>query len=138
MQWKGVTQTRRQSSVATQRGPAMSISEQANEALKVLNRYRTGYQNDWDLPQSLLDSRERIETYIRRGKPIELVLPAFPFKSSNRTKKVLGPLPDEAERISLLHLSGLCEAIKDATSHRAQLVIVSDGLCYNGTLLGVE
>lgn len=112
--------------------PSKSITEKAKAAALVLNRYRIEYQNDWDTPPSILRSETLIADFMRKGEAIQLILPGFPFKSSNRSKKVLGPLPDEAEHISLLHLNGLCEAIKDATGHSTQLVIISDGISYNG------
>ncbi|RYC56733.1 hypothetical protein CHU98_g9468 [Xylaria longipes] len=117
--------------------PPKSINERAKAAAIVLNRYRIEYKNDWDFPESILHSQAQIQKALEREVPIELVIPAFPFKSSNRSKKVLGPLPDEAERLSLLHLNGLCLAIKDATDSDAFLTIVSDGITYND-ILGVS
>ncbi|PVH97869.1 Clavaminate synthase-like protein, partial [Periconia macrospinosa] len=67
-----------------------------------------------------------------------MVLPAFPFKSPNSTTKVLGNTPDKAEETALAHLNGLCSAIGEVYSPGACLVVVSDGLVYNGKdLLGV-
>ncbi|KAI1355328.1 Clavaminate synthase-like protein [Xylaria sp. FL0043] len=120
------------------RAPVTKLfAEKAKAAAIVLNRYRIKYENDWDFPPSILRSEAQIQKALERDVPIELVLPAFPFKSSNRSKKVLGPLPDEAERLSLLHLNGLCLAIKDATDSDTYLTIVSDGITYND-LLGVS
>ena len=113
-------------------GLAKLIAQKAKAAATVLNRYRIGYKNDWDLPKSILHSQVQIQTALERDIPINLVIPAFPFKSSNRSKKVLGPLPDEAERLSLLHLDGLCNAITDVTGSETFLIIVSDGITYNG------
>ncbi|TRX94235.1 hypothetical protein FHL15_005003 [Xylaria flabelliformis] len=112
--------------------PPKSITQRAKDAAIVLNRYRIEYKDDWDFPESILHSQKQIQKALERGAPIELVIPAFPFKSSNRAKKVLGPLPDEAERLSLLHLNGLCLAIKDAADSDTYLTIVSDGITYNG------
>ncbi|KAI1752712.1 Clavaminate synthase-like protein [Xylaria castorea] len=117
--------------------PPKSISERAKAAAIVLNRYRIEYENDWDFPESIIHSQAQIKKALEREAPIELVIPAFPFKSSNRSKKVLGPLPDEAERLSLLHLNGLCLAIKDAADSDTYLTIVSDGITYND-ILGVS
>ncbi|KAI3324702.1 Clavaminate synthase-like protein [Xylariaceae sp. AK1471] len=114
-----------------------SITERARAASLVLNRYRIEYKNDWDIPGSILYSQSQIQKALERKVPIELVIPAFPFKSSNRSKKVLGPLPDEAERLSLLHLNGLCLAIKAAARSDTILTIVSDGITYND-ILGVS
>ncbi|KAJ2992581.1 hypothetical protein NUW58_g823 [Xylaria curta] len=117
--------------------PPKSTVERAKAAAIILNRYRIEYKNDWDFPESILHSQAQIQKALDRQAPIELVIPAFPFKSSNRSKKVLGPLPDEAERLSLLHLNGLCLAIKDAADADAFLTIVSDGITYND-ILGVS
>ncbi|KAI8633964.1 Clavaminate synthase-like protein [Xylariaceae sp. FL1651] len=117
--------------------PPKTISERAAAAAAVLNRYRIEYKNDWDLPSSITNAQVQIQEALKRGEPIQLVLPAFPFKSSNRSKKVLGRLPDEAERLSLLHLNGLCLGIKDAAKADVFLTIVSDGIVYND-ILGVS
>ncbi|GAT27524.1 pyoverdine/dityrosine biosynthesis protein [Aspergillus luchuensis] len=74
---------------------------------------------------------------IRAKQPIQMILPAFPFKSPNRENKVLGNLPDKGEDISLAHLNGLCAAIGDVYEYGAKLTIVSDGLVYND-ILGVS
>ncbi|PWY85436.1 hypothetical protein BO83DRAFT_328707 [Aspergillus eucalypticola CBS 122712] len=74
---------------------------------------------------------------IRAKQPIQMILPAFPFKSPNRENKVLGSLPDKGEEISLAHLNGLCAAIGDVYDYGAKLTIVSDGLVYND-ILGVS
>ncbi|KAI1366304.1 Pyoverdine/dityrosine biosynthesis protein-domain-containing protein [Xylaria arbuscula] len=110
------------------------IAEKAKAAAIVINRYRIEYKNDWNLPESVLHSQRQIEIALKRDIPVSLVIPAFPFKSSNRSKKVLGPLPDEAERLSLLHLDGLCKAITDVTGSDTFLTIVSDGITYNDIL----
>jgi pyoverdine/dityrosine biosynthesis protein Dit1 len=125
---------RRKSSVGLHPPPSKSVIDKAAAAAVVLNRYRIEYQNDWDMPVSVLASKEFIKGFIDRNESIELILPAFPFKSSNRSHKVLGSLPDEAERVSLLHLNGLCESIKEVTENNCHLTIISDGISYNGIL----
>lgn len=72
---------------------------------------------------------------IKHDRPIPLVLPAFPFKSPNSMDKVLGVLPDKAEEVSLYVLQGLCDKIGRVYKHGARLVIVSDGIVYNGIAL---
>ncbi|KAF9769204.1 hypothetical protein IL306_013393 [Fusarium sp. DS 682] len=109
-----------------------SPESRALKAMIILNRYRMKYQNDWDIPKAISNLRPFLQQAIRNKDPIRLVLPAFPFKSSNRTAKVLGPEPDDAERISLLYLEGLCKALEVATELEVELVITSDGVVYNG------
>jgi hypothetical protein len=115
-----------------------SPESMALKAMITLNRYRMSYKNDWDLPKAISSLRPFLEQAIRNKEPIRLVLPAFPFKSSNRTAKVLGADPDEAERISLLHLDGLCKALEDATKLKVELLITSDGVMYNGELSDIK
>lgn len=69
---------------------------------------------------------------VRSRSCIQLVLPAFPFKSPNSRDKVLGTLPDKAEEVSLGLLQGLCDSIRDVYEPGALLTIVSDGIVYNG------
>jgi pyoverdine/dityrosine biosynthesis protein Dit1 len=70
--------------------------------------------------------RPRIESAVRAGQPIELVLPAFPAKAPN-PKKVLGALPDLAEQRALQRLSELLDEIETVYAPGALLTICSDG-----------
>lgn len=73
-----------------------------------------------------------VEAYVAKNEPVQMVLPAFPFKSPNRKDKTLGHLPDLGEEIGLQHLNGLCESIAEIYQPAANVVITSDGLVYNG------
>ena len=73
-----------------------------------------------------------VEAYVAKNEPIQMVLPAFPFKSPNRKDKTIGHLPDLGEEIGLQHLNGLCESIAEIYQPAANVVITSDGLVYNG------
>lgn len=53
----------------------------------------------------------RIRAFIENEQRIEFVLPAFPTKSPN-TNKVIGAVPDMAERLSLIFLNSLCQRIQ--------------------------
>jgi pyoverdine/dityrosine biosynthesis protein Dit1 len=68
----------------------------------------------------------RVEHFVARGRPVELILPAFPGKSPN-PNKVLGALPDMAERLSLEFLQSLCQRIQRIHPPGARLIICSDG-----------
>ena len=70
--------------------------------------------------------RAQIAAFVRADQPVLLTLPGFPCKSPN-PRKVLGPLPDEGERLSLAFLDGLCAAIGECYPPGARLVICSDG-----------
>ncbi len=75
-----------------------------------------------------------IEKFVKMDKPVRMCLPAFPFKSANKVEKVLGKLPDRAEEAALEYMSAMCAEIGDIYSPGAKLLIVSDGLVYNGRL----
>ncbi|KAF8305232.1 hypothetical protein DL93DRAFT_2089639 [Clavulina sp. PMI_390] len=83
--------------------------------------------------RKLLSSQ--VKWHINKNLPLELVLPAFPFKSPS-LKKVLGVLPDLGEEIFLRRLEDICRSIEDVYSPGAYLSIVSDGIVY-GELLRV-
>lgn len=70
---------------------------------------------------------------IEKREPITFVLPAFPAKSPNPAK-VLGTLPDMAERLSLEFLNSLCEQIQKVYSPGAKVIICSDGRVFNDVL----
>ena len=76
----------------------------------------------------------KIQSAINGNLPVQMVLPAFPFKSPNKVEKVLGVLPDKGEEVALARLQGICDAVKDVYAPGAYIVIVSDGLTYNGML----
>ena len=78
----------------------------------------------------------RVEEYIRLGEPIVMALPAFPAKSPN-LDKVLGDLPDTAERLALRCLDNLCREIAEIYPPGAKLVICSDGHVFSD-LVGVS
>lgn len=68
----------------------------------------------------------RIRAFIENDRRIEFVLPAFPTKSPN-THKVIGAMPDMAERLSLIFLNSLCQRIQLYYPPGAHIVICSDG-----------
>lgn len=73
-----------------------------------------------------------IRSFVEKGETVEMCLPAFPWKSANKVEKVLGILPDKAEEVSLRRLNGMCEAVGQVYEPGAKLLIISDGLVYNG------
>ena len=106
----------------------------AHNVLGVISRYLID-SNDpkLDLASHYKDTLMPLLTHMVQSKScIQLVLPAFPFKSPNSRDKVLGVLPDKAEEVSIALLQGMCDAIKDVYEPGAQLTIVSDGIVYNG------
>ena len=63
----------------------------------------------------------KIEPSIAAGRPIGLVILAFPAKSPNR-RKTLGPLPDLAEHLALNFLQLLCDQIRHFHPPGARIV----------------
>ena len=73
---------------------------------------------------------DKITAFIEQSLPIHFILPAFPAKSPNLSK-VLGPLPDLGERISLQDLNSLCAQIEEMYSPGARITICSDGRVFS-------
>lgn len=87
-----------------------------------------------DVPQTFKDAVTKllflkIRDKIVNKKSIRLILPSFPYKSPN-PKRVLGPMPDLAEELSIKSLSKLCSGINSLTPFGCELVIASDGRVY--------
>ena len=76
-----------------------------------------------------------IGNFVRKTESIHMCIPAFPFKSANKVYKVLGALPDRAEEAALEHMNTMCVEISAIYRPGAKLLIVSDGLVYNGEQL---
>lgn len=73
-----------------------------------------------------------IGQFVSTGLRVLACLPAFPFKSANKLYKVLGSLPDKAEELALERLNNLCMRIQEVYKPGAEIVIISDGITYNG------
>jgi hypothetical protein len=76
-----------------------------------------------------------IERYVRANTMLRMCLPAFPWKSANKIQKALGVLPDKAEEVALTRLDEMCARISHIYKPGAKLLIISDGLVYNGKRL---
>ncbi len=72
----------------------------------------------------------KIISAVSRRQPVTFVLPAFPGKSPN-PNKVLGPLPDHAEWLSLQFLGNLCERITKKYSPGVRIILCSDGRVFS-------
>jgi len=105
----------------------------ARKILRLILRYQRPSRSSGCLPpceRCLCYHSARIVRHVERGAPVELVLPAFPGKSPNR-RKVLGALPDMAERLSLEFLQYLSHRISETYSPGARIVICSDGRVFS-------
>ena len=72
----------------------------------------------------------KIAAKVELGQPVTFVLPAFPGKSPN-LGKVLGILPDMAERRALVYLQQLCERIGRIYEPGADIILASDGRVFS-------
>jgi len=117
------------------------IHAKANEIMAIVMKFhrtscmqRANYNLSCDA--CYLPHLPKIIYSIIQGKPISFILPAFPGKSPNLSK-VIGTLPDMAERHSLNFLNNLCESIKKIYSPGAHIVICSDGRVFSD-LIGIK
>lgn len=120
------------------------IRLKAEEIMNIVERYgsheRTTAAGEWLGRSSFMP---RVQTHVAANRAIPMVLPAFPMKSNNRMDKVLGALPDLGDELGLGRLVNLCRDIKAVYPSGAVVVIVTDGICYNGEIkspvnLGIE
>lgn len=72
----------------------------------------------------------KIVSAISKGEPVTFVLPAFPGKSPNPAK-VLGPMPDMAERCALEFLQHVCDRIKRYYAPGGRIILASDGRVFS-------
>ncbi|MCW8452123.1 isocyanide synthase family protein [Legionella quinlivanii] len=72
----------------------------------------------------------KIWSAVRRNEPVFFVLPAFPGKSPN-LEKVLSPLPDHAERLSLAFLGSLCQQVRRYYFPGIRILLCSDGRVFS-------
>src|SRR5690554_4229934 len=72
----------------------------------------------------------KILAAVEQFLPVAFVLPAFPGKSPN-PNKVLGALPDLAERLSLEFLGGLCRKVKEFYRPGIKIMLCSDGRVFS-------
>ena len=75
----------------------------------------------------------RLQKAIECAAPLTFVLPAFPAKSPN-PRKVLGHLPDAAERIALTFLNDLCQRITQHHKPGARVLLCADGHVFADTI----
>lgn len=110
-----------------------SVANITQDILNVLLQYRRDlYPN---VQHQYLPQQKQISRLVQAGDTIQLTLPAFPCKSPN-SEKVLGTMPDMAERMSLRFLKQLCDNIKKIYAPGARVLICSDGHVF-GDLIGV-
>lgn len=80
--------------------------------------------------------KDQVSRYIESNQALEFILPAFPAKSPNQRKKVLGTLPDGAEEVSLQYLHNFNENVKTVYPAGSKVIILVDSFIYTD-LLGI-
>jgi len=110
------------------------VADTTKVILNILLRYRRElYPN---ARHQYLPQQEQVRSLVQANGTIQLTLPAFPCKSPN-SDKVLGTLPDMAERMSLRFLRQLCDEIEKVYVPGARVLICSDGHVF-GDLIQVD
>jgi len=112
---------------------AVGASERITEALLDKEFSRSGARHN---ERALLN--QRIKETIRARRPIDMVIPALPFKISSPLKS-RGPLPDLGEANFLLSLYEIVKTVEiiyraewpDHTGPLARFTIVADGFRFN-------
>ncbi len=127
------------SACSTWRAQAVASNNISLNVINVLNRYRVqtdinkesiGLKNKAPLKENIVGYdvlAQKIETFIKSQQKLRLFLVSFPFKSSNKEKKVLGPGVDLAERKSLLYIYGMIKELKAVYPYGVELAIFCDG-----------
>jgi pyoverdine/dityrosine biosynthesis protein Dit1 len=96
---------------------------------------RKGNDQNWsDSAQSQIALQ--INGFYQRREPLKFLLPAFPFKSTNKTEKVIGFLPDEAEQVSLQNLDNQMTLLANIYPYGAEMHVFIDGFLF-ADFLGV-
>lgn len=111
------------------------IAAKADVVLKILMKHQRSVGTD---PSCEADScvncqaphRSRILSAMSRDEALPFVLPAFPGKSPNPAK-VLGHLPDLAEKNALQFLQRICERIQTVYAPGAKILLCSDGRVFS-------
>ncbi len=81
-------------------------------------------------PKCFLPHFPKIISAVSQRQPVTFVLPAFPGKSPNPAK-VLGTLPDMAERCALEFLQHLCDRVRKYYEPGARIILCSDGRVFS-------
>lgn len=79
----------------------------------------------------------KMAPWVAALEPIRFVMLGFPFKSINVRDKVLGPLPDLGEELTLKNFAAFNAEVKLVYEPGVNITIVSDGFIFND-LLGVN
>lgn len=85
---------------------------------------------DGSCPTCVAPHLPKILEKIAQQQPVTFILPAFPGKAPNLSK-VLGTLPDMAERCAVEFIQQLCERIRRIYAPGAHFILASDGRVFS-------
>lgn len=86
--------------------------------------------NTQNCQRCALPHLSKIIVAVKNNEPVTFVLPGFPGKSPNLSK-VLGHLPDYAEKLALRFLGKLCQQIKQYYLPGIKIILCSDGRVFS-------
>jgi len=105
--------------------------ELAKEILTYVMQFRRSLgQCEMSCEHCMSPHLSNVTAAIERNEPITFILPAFPGKSPNLAK-VLGTMPDMAERRALQFLGNLCDNIRQRYAPGARIILCSDGRVFS-------
>lgn len=113
----------------------------AKQVLEYVFRYRRTMTADDPCADNPCDTcysvhLPKVRAAVERGEPVHFLILAFPAKSPNH-RKVLGELPDMAERVAIEFLQSFCDHIGGFYPPGARVTICSDGHVFSD-LVGVR
>lgn len=74
---------------------------------------------------------EKMSGFVSNGQPISFYMLGYPMKSPNDRDKVIGKMPDLAEKVSIDNFTAFNNAVKQVYSPGVAINIVSDGYVFN-------
>lgn len=75
--------------------------------------------------------KNKLARFIISNQAIAMVLPAFPFKNSDRNNKVIGILPDMGEALALTNLNAFAIEVSKTYPPGCKILVISDGRVFN-------
>ena len=130
--WSFGTSPQECESICSMLGTTMSHVQQIDRVMDVIKKRRQTNEGEEGLPWSGRSGfLERATRLTLSGEELVFTFPGFPFKSTNTQTKVLGHLPDEAERRSIRNLDEMMSEMSEMYAGGCRLVIASDGLPFN-------
>lgn len=111
------------------------LTDATNQILNIFEGFRmapTSIDQYETVGKSIL--ADKIDSFVRNHKTIDFVMLGFPFKSTNDRDKVLGKIPDLAEKLTLDNIARFNNKIKEVYAPGVTLSMASDGYVFNDIL----